>query len=201
MSKNNKKVEETEIEQDTAVETVETAEIPVIEPTIETTEATSKASKSMVKPNMVTLDLNDPASLRALKEALDKTALAAKANGKNITVRELDGEFVIAIKPARSINKLNQETGRMEMSHKIEILLSNHEEYIEMDYRDFMELSRIVCSVESETVKDTSFDDGVVYSNELKRDIPLHVTAKRTFYSVKTPTGETFVLDQDAVNL
>lgn len=151
----------------------------------------------------VPFDINKLTSdqLKQLKSLLETTPSIASTGRPTITVRRFNGKFVVGVKNASSKSVLDPIEQKAVTKITIPVLYQGADDFVVEDYKDFMTSERVACEVVSQREIRDRIIEGVVYSQELKKEVEQIVNTIVHFYTIKLPTGEQIELFQDAVNL
>lgn len=151
----------------------------------------------------VPFDINKLTSeqLKQLKAALDETPSMPSKGRTTVTVRRFNDQLVIGIKNASSKTVLDPVEQKAVTKITVPVLFYGAKDFEVVDYKEFMQSERVKCEVVgSREVKD-SYSEGVVYSQELKKEVEQIVHTVVRFYTVKLPNGKQIELFEDSVNL
>lgn len=142
-----------------------------------------------------------PEQLRDLKAALADIPERSQNKGHTVTVRRFNDQYVIGAGTSRTKSVLDPAEQKAVTKVTIPVLYLGAEKFDDVDYKEFMQSERVKCQVVStREIKDREVH-GIVYSQQLKREVEQDVTTRVTYYTVKLPNGETIELFEDAINL
>jgi hypothetical protein len=140
--------------------------------------------------------------LQALRERLEATpAKQAKKGNSTITLRRIDGKFVVKIGRARAKMVHDDLLDKKVEKFSLPVFFLNEEAPVEMDYKEFMQSERVTCEVLSISTNKREVVEGQVFSRELGHEVEQITTYVDQVFKVKLPDGEILELEADSVNL
>ena len=142
--------------------------------------------------------------LRDLKQKLD--IVPEEPEGPKVNTVQIrknpNGKYLIEIGQARTAYLPNAAGDRKEETHIIPVRFEGDEKIQDMNYKEFMHLDQVVCTVES-MVDKTQVIPQVSKTKTIRktgRVISLNQTQVHTVFTVKTPEGRTLQVDSKIVN-
>lgn len=143
------------------------------------------------------------ADLRSLKAQLDSTPLTAQALGqRTCTVRKFNGKYVVDWKKgsSRMVTSFNQAEQKVVAQHSIDIRYNGEIDFVTVDYTQLMLSERVKCKTVNERLIHGVIEEGTVFSQERKVEIPQIVSTVKRFYSVELPEGDVIEISDDSYN-
>lgn len=140
--------------------------------------------------------------LQTLKAMLNSTPEGQLNERKNpeITLRRIDGNYVIDFKNAILGIVKDPETGRDIERHLIPCKFKGTEEYVNVLYSKFVNSERIPCEVISHKEEKKPTIEGQVYSRERGRMVEMVRTHVISYFTIKLPEGDTLEIEGRLAN-
>ncbi len=153
----------------------------------------------------ISFDINklQPEQLQQLKAMLAVTPdrLSRKKANARTFLRNINGGFVTATKPAY-LALVYDATRLSEVeTHKIPVKLHNSDKWTDIIYTDFMKADRVPCEILSIREERGRRVEGEVVQRESGRLVEMEVTTVNYFFKVKLPTGEEVEIEGSASNV
>lgn len=140
--------------------------------------------------------------LQTLKALLNETPDGQIRTNKNpnVTLRRIDGNYVIDFKNAVLGIVKDPETGKDIERHLIPVKFKGTEEFVNVLYSKFINAERVPCEVISHKEEKKSAVEGQVYSREKGRMIEAVRFFVISYFTLKLPEGETIEIEGRLAN-
>lgn len=140
--------------------------------------------------------------LQTLKAMLNDTPEGQIREAKNpeITLRKIDGNYVIDFKNAILGIVKDPETGRDIERHLIPVRFKGTEEFVNVLYSKFINAERVPCEVLSHKEEKKPIVEGAVYSRERGRNVDMVRHIVNSYFTIKLPEGETLEIEGRLAN-
>lgn len=142
-----------------------------------------------------------PDQLKELKAALAETPEKSQIGGHTITVRRFEDKYVVGILPSKTKTVLDPIEQKPVTKVTIPVMFYGEDNYVDFDYKEFMQWERVKCSVVSIREAKNIRIEGIVYSMERKREVEQVVNLVMRYYTVKLPNGQQIEMFEEACNL
>lgn len=140
--------------------------------------------------------------LQSLKAMLNATPEGQERAQKNpqITLRRIDGNYVVDFKNAVLGVVKDPETGRDVERHLIPVKFKGTEEYTNVLYSNFINSDRVACEVLSHKEEKKPIVEGEVFSREKGTIVDMVRTQIISWFTIKLPEGDTLEIEGRLAN-
>lgn len=137
--------------------------------------------------------------LKSMLAVTPERATTKKGNARTF-LRNINGGFVIATKPAY-LALVYDATRLSEVeTHKIPVKLHNSDKWIDIIYTDFMKAERVPCEILSVREEKGRRVEGEVVQRETGKIVEMEVVIVNHFFKVKLPDGTIVEIEGSASN-
>jgi len=140
--------------------------------------------------------------IQTLQAVLNQTPEKLRQAGKKptVTLRTLEGKFVIDFGRARMGTAKDPVTGREVDRQFIPVTLQGEDKERLIKYSDFINLERVVCTVEDHRSKEEEIIEGETFNQAEQRMVELQTIVKLWWFTIKTPDGQELEIEGRIAN-
>jgi len=170
-------------------------------------QATTEETKDDTAPKAdspIPFDINSLSreQLQSLKALLNSTPEGQIRESKNpvVTLRKIDGKYIIDFKRAMLGLVKDGETGRDVERHLIPVKFKGEEEFVSVLYSNFINSERVPCEVLSHKEEKKPVVEGQTFSRKRGTMVDMVRTQVISYFTIKLPEGETIDIEGRLAN-